>query len=66
MTDLDPDTGGRGLDRIPYRGDRRTAVGLALQRIPGAYFSGVGFLEYGFSRRDAARQAIEKCDTTRH
>lgn len=40
MTDLDAD--GQSLDRIPYRVDRRAAVGLALQRIPGAYFSGGG------------------------
>ena len=32
VTDLD--TGGQGLDRIPYRIDRRTAVELALQSIP--------------------------------
>ncbi len=37
MTNLD--TGGRGLDRRPYRVDRRTTVGLTLQRTPGAYFS---------------------------
>ena len=58
MTNLD--TGGRGLDWIPYRVDRRTTVGLTLQRTPGAYFSGGKFLECGFSRRDAARRAIEK------
>jgi len=51
MTDLDPDTGGRGLDRIPYRGDRRTAVGLALQRTPGAYFFGGNF--WNTDSRDA-------------
>jgi len=51
MTDLDPDTGGRGLNRIPYRGDRRTAVGLALQRTPGAYFFGGNF--WNTDSRDA-------------
>ena len=46
MTNLD--TGGRGLDRIPYRVDRRTTLGLALQRTPGAYFSGGNFWNADF------------------
>ena len=46
MTNLD--TGGRGLDRRPYRVDRRTTVGLALQRTPGAYFSGGNFWNADF------------------
>jgi len=41
----------RGLDRIPYRVDRRTAVGLALQRTPGSNYSGGNFWNTDF--RDA-------------
>ena len=52
MTNLD--TGGRGLDRIPYRVDRRTTVGLTLQRTPGAYFSWGNFWNADF--RDATLQ----------
>ena len=52
MTNLD--TGGRALDRIPYRVDRRTTLGLTLQRTPGAYFSG-GYL-WNADSRDATQQ----------
>ena len=50
MTDLDPDTGGRDLDRIPWV-DRRTAVELALERTPEACFFGENF--WNTDSRDA-------------
>ena len=57
-------TGGRGLARIPYRVDRRTTVGLALQRTPGAYFSGGNFWNADF-RASTLRGGLLKNATLR-